>query len=354
MLRWLLGRSFNKSAGSRDTFTRGVYIAKAGLSAGLLLMTSSCTTTSMHRATPIPTKPHKPVIAVVLGGGGAKGFAHVGVLKTLAASGVHPDLIVGSSVGSFVGSLYASGMSADQLERLALTTPDSELTDFTLAHQGIIEGIKLKNFVNTQIGGRPIEALPIRFAAVATEKHSKQKTVFTQGNTGLAVQASCSVPNIFIAPRIPEKVGKKYVDGGVTSLVPVDTARALGADIVIAVDVLSSTADGSKASNTNQGKRNIWSLIEQSYANYNVSNSPDNKNSNPQTIAHGKYSKGGLTAMQAEVNRADVVIRPALANFSSLDTSRRAEAIAAGESAATQSLPAIAEAIAKATVNPNL
>ena len=349
MVTRLLSRLFNRVITSRS-----LAITKVGVSAALLLMTSSCTTTSMQKATVVPVKPSKPVIAVVLGGGGAKGFAHVGVLKTLEASGIHPDLIVGSSVGSFVGSLYASGMSADQLERLALTTTDSELTDFTLAHQGIIEGVKLKNFVNRQVGERPIEALPIRFAAVATEKHSKQKAVFTQGNTGLAVQASCSVPNIFIAPRIPEKVGKKYVDGGVSSLVPVDTARALGADIVIAVDILSTDANSSKQTATNQGKRNIWSLIEQSYSNNRSADSSGDHSSSANTSTQGKYSKGGLAARQAEVNRADVVIRPALTSFSTIDTSQRKDIIAAGESATVQSLPAVAEAIAKATVDPNL
>lgn len=305
-------------------------IAKTMVCAGLLLPTSSCTTTANHSPTTLPAKPAKPIVALVLGGGGAKGFAHVGVIKVLEANGVKPDLIVGSSVGSFVGSLYASGMTAEALEQLALNTNDSELTDFTLAHQGIIEGIKLKDFVNTQVSQRPIEALPIRFAAVATEKHSQQKTVFTAGNTGLAVQASCSVPNVFIAPRIPEKVGKKYVDGGITSLVPVDSARALGADVVIAVNVMGA---GSTKDGKGQSKRSIWSLIEQSY--------PTNT------------SSGSLYAQsQAEISRADVVIQPAVSHLSSIDTTHRAEAIKAGEVAASQSLPAIADAIASAVAKP--
>ena len=315
--------------------TLSANIAKVGLCTGLLLTTSSCTTTLPSYQTVLPVNPKKPVIALVLGGGGAKGFAHVGVIKTLEANGIKPDLIVGSSVGSFVGSLYASGMSADELERLALSTDDSELTDFTLAHQGIIEGIKLKDFVNAQVGNRPIEALPIRFAAIATEKHSGKKTVFTQGNTGLAVQASSSVPNIFIAPRIPEKVGIKYVDGGVSSLVPVDSARQLGADVIIAVDIMtpaSNTSDTSHPTN-NTSPRNIWSLIEQSYPTNNASNS--------------KYAQ-----TLAEVNRADVIIRPAVAHISSIDTTQRVDTIKAGEIATTKSLPAIAEAIAHAVTSP--
>lgn len=338
-------RGLSHSMGSKlqRTWSRGTRVAKMGLSAGVLLLTTSCTTTSVYDA-PIQTlKPTKPVIALVLGGGGAKGFAHVGVIKALEARGIKPDLIVGSSVGSFVGSLYASGMTANHLEHLALTTPDTELTDFTLAYQGIIEGIKLKDFVNLQVGQRPIEALPIRFAAVATEKHTGKQAVFTSGDTGLMVQASCSVPNIFIAPRIPEKVGKKYVDGGVSSLVPVDAARALGADVVIAVDITDNTSTNKGKA---EGQRNIWSMMEQSYVAMQ-STSKDGTTS-------GKYSQGGIPVTQAEVTRADVIIRPQVAHISSVDTSRRSETITAGEKAANAKLAAIAEAIAKAAINPDI
>ncbi|MFZ3075227.1 MAG: patatin-like phospholipase family protein [Psychrobacter glacincola] len=127
---------------------------------------------------------NQPKVALVLGGGGAKGFAHIGVIKALEANGIKPTLVVGTSVGSLVGSLYASGYTAKALERLALTTTDSELTDFTLSNQGFIEGIKLKNFINARVGGRPIESFPIHFAAVAAEKHTLKKAVFTQGNAG--------------------------------------------------------------------------------------------------------------------------------------------------------------------------
>ena len=159
-------------------------------------------------STTAPVVTHKPTVALVLGGGGAKGFAHVGVIKALEENGITPTLVVGTSIGSLVGSLYASGYTAKQLERLALTTTDSELTDFTLSNQGFIEGIKLKNFINAKVAKRPIENFPISFAAIAAEKHTLKKAVFTTGDAGLAVQASCSVPNVFIAPRVPEKSAK--------------------------------------------------------------------------------------------------------------------------------------------------
>ena len=191
---------------------------------GLSMSACQSLTPASETVTPIN---NQPKVALVLGGGGAKGFAHIGVIKALEENGITPTLVVGTSVGSLVGSLYASGYNAKQLERLALNTSDSELTDFTLSNQGFIEGIKLKNFINTKVSGRAIEDFPISFAAVAAEKHTLKKAVFSSGNAGLAVQASCSVPNIFIAPRIPEQVGKKYIDGGVVSLVPVDTALSL-------------------------------------------------------------------------------------------------------------------------------
>lgn len=211
-------------------------VMRVSMLAVLGLPISACSTlTSTTSSVSLSPEIKPPSVALVLGGGGAKGFAHVGVIKALEEQGITPTLIVGTSVGSLVGSLYASGYAPTQLEQLALTTTDSELTDFVLSNQGFIEGIKLKNFINNKVRGQAIEDFPIRFAAVAAEKHTLAKAVFTTGDAGLAVQASCSIPNIFIAPRIPETVGKKYIDGGVVSLVPVDTARNLGADIVIAL-----------------------------------------------------------------------------------------------------------------------
>ncbi|MGP5179011.1 MULTISPECIES: patatin-like phospholipase family protein [Psychrobacter] len=287
------------------------------------LSISACS--SLTPAQPLAPELAPPNIALVLGGGGAKGFAHVGVIKALEANGIKPTLIVGTSVGSLVGSLYASGYTPVQLEQLALTTTDSELTDFVLSNQGVIEGIKLKNFINDKVDGRVIEDFPIRFAAVAAEKHTLKKAIFTTGDAGLAVQASCSVPNIFIAPRIPEKVGKKYIDGGVVSLVPVDSARGLGADIVIAVDVTAtpnnSASDGKVL--TISSLSDFWGLLETNVV------SPTNRSS---SIRH-------------ERDRADVLITPAVSHISSIDTSQRRALIAAGSQATTAQMAAIKQLI---------
>ena len=275
----------------------------------------------------------QPKVALVLGGGGAKGFAHIGVIKALEENGITPTLVVGTSVGSLIGSLYASGYNAKQLERLALNTSDSELTDFTLSNQGFIEGIKLKNFINAKVGGRAIENFPISFAAVAAEKHTLKKAVFSSGDAGLAVQASCSVPNIFIAPRIPEKIGKKYVDGGVISLVPVDTARDLGADIIIAVDVTAANANG-PANNkipTINSLSSFWGFLESSFVANATASVTDSSQSNTKRS----------TAMRRERERADIIIIPDIGHISSLDTSQRRALMTAGMQATTPQIAAI-------------
>ena len=292
--------------------------------AGLI---SSCATISPAAKTPTTPKAKAPTVALVLGGGGARGFAHVGVIQALEENGIKPTMVVGTSVGSLIGSLYASGYTPTDLEQLALTTTDSQLTDFTLSNQGFVEGIKLKNFINEKVHGQTIEDFPIAFAAIAAEKHTLKKAVFTTGNAGLAVQASCSVPTIFIAPRIPEKVGKKYVDGGVVSLVPVDSARDLGADIVIAVDVT-----GTPNNNTTKNRRitlsslsDFWGFLET-----NIVSSANHSSS-----------------VNRERGRADIVITPNTAHVSSKDTSNRRSLIEAGAQATTPQIGAIKRLIAE-------
>lgn len=302
----------------------------------LTVLASACSslTPAAIAAQPVVEAPR---VALVLGGGGTKGFAHVGVIKALEQNGITPDLIVGTSIGSLVGSLYASGYDAAQLERLALTTADSELLDFTLSNQGFVEGVKLKNFINTKVGNRSIEDFPIRFAAVAAEQQSLKKTVFTEGNTGLIVQASCSIPGIFIAPRIPEKSGKKYVDGGVVSLVPVDSARDLGADIIIAVDVTAIDRQSATSSDNQRSPINtlssFWGLLEYSVV------------TNINTTANAKAVKATSLAQNNELQRADIIITPNISHISSFDSSQRRALIDAGAQATVSQMPKIKQLI---------
>ena len=312
---------------------RNLVSARMGILAVSALSISACNSVPLVEQSAVAVT-SKPKVALVLGGGGAKGFAHVGVIKALEENGITPTLVVGTSVGSLVGSLYASGYSAKELERLALTTTDSELTDITLSNQGFIEGIKLKNFINNKVAKRAIEDFPISFAAVAAEKQTLKKAVFTTGDAGLAVQASCSVPNIFIAPRIPEKVGKKYIDGGVVSLIPVDSARNLGADIIIAVDVTatSNTSTMNKIPPINS-LTSFWGLLENSIISNVASNTK------------APSANNSASSMRLERDRADIVILPNVGHISSLDTSQRRTLIAAGKQATDAQINAIQQLI---------
>ena len=184
----------------------------------------------------------RPVIALVLSGGSARGFAHIGVIRVLEQMGIEPDLIVGTSAGSIVGAGYAAGMNADRLEEAAKRFDKWLFVDFAFSDLGLpftpgalglVKGEKLQSFVNDLVNQRSIEMLPRRFAVAATALHSGTTVLFTRGSTGLAVRASSSIPGVFSPPLIG---GRRYVDGRVSSPVPVMAARALGADVVIAVD----------------------------------------------------------------------------------------------------------------------
>lgn len=263
----------------------------------LALALAGCTTApreytelAQPRAAAIaPLRAAGPVVALVLGAGGSRGFAHVGVIKALEAAGIRPEIVVGSSSGSVVAALYAGGNNAQALEAMALGIEDHDLIDVTLFGPGRVQGEALQYYVNNALGNRSIEALDRAFAVVATERATNRMTVFNRGNTGLAVRASSSIPNVFWPVLID---GREYIDGGVSSRVPVPVARSMGADVVIAVDV-------------------SW--------------------------------RGS-----SEVDAADIAIRPATPRTRSLDFSAKIEAIAAGEAATVEAIPAIRARIAAA------
>lgn len=264
-------------------------------------------------AAPAPSPPPKPArIALVLGAGAAKGFAHIGVLKVLEANKVPIHMIVGTSAGSFVGSFYAYGYDAFQLQALAVKVERGEIVDLIIPENGFIQGIKLAEFVNKHLQNTPMEKLRISFFAVATDVQSGEEFVFGRGNTGLAVRASCSVPGVFRPVRIGERF---YVDGGVVSPVAVDAAKKYGADLVIAVDV-SADVNGPKPENTIETLLQSISIM---------------------------YSR--LAFIQC--SRADVLIRPRVGHIASSDFSKRHEAILEGEKAATEALPKIKDLLEK-------
>jgi NTE family protein len=261
------------------------------------------------RPTPPPAPPPAPIklkIGLALGGGAAKGFAHIGVLKMLEASGIHADVVAGTSAGSVVGALYAGGMDPFQLQQTAFALDESTIRDVRLFSGGLVQGQALQDYVNRQVGRRPIERLKLPFAAVATELETGARTVFVSGDTGQAVRASSSIPGVFEPTAIGDR---HYVDGGVVSPVPVDAARQLGADFVIAVDI-SSRPSGSNP----EGMVNI---VNQSI-----------------TIM-------GQRLGAQEMTRADVVIRPQVGTIGATDFEQKNQAILEGERAALAAIPTI-------------
>lgn len=194
----------------------------------------------------------KPVIALVLGSGGARGYAHIGVIEALEQHGIKPDFIVGTSAGSIVGSIYASGKSPEQLREIALNMKVGDVRDFKIGLKGFFDGQKVEDYVNKQVSEIPLEKMKIPMYVVATELQNGQRTVFNYGNTGQAVRASVSIPSMFIPTVIQ---GKEYVDGGLVSPVPVNIAKELGADIIVAVDILAQPV--------NTETNNVWGLFNQ-------------------------------------------------------------------------------------------
>lgn len=278
------------------------------------LLLSGCatqTTQVLPPALPVPIEVvvKKPVkIGLALGGGAARGFAHVGVIAALEEAGFKPQLVVGTSAGSLVAALYASGKTSAQLQQTALTMEEFSITDWMLpiVGRGMFRGDALARYVNGAVAGRLIENMTIPLGIVATDLNSGQAVLFQRGDTGTAVRASSAVPAVFLPVKIS---GKEYVDGGLVSPVPVRFARQMGADIVIAVDI-SSPPEANAAQDTVQILLQTFSIM-------------------------------GKTINQYELKDADVVVRPSLTGLKSADFSARQRAIDAGRTAMRAALPAL-------------
>ncbi|AXK38774.1 patatin-like phospholipase family protein [Crenobacter cavernae] len=276
-----------------------------------LALAAACTT---------PTAPIKPAeikppprikVALALGGGAAKGFAHIGVIKVLEQAGIPVDIVTGTSAGSVVGSLYASGLSGLELQKKAIELDESRLADVTLSRSGFIKGEALAGFINQMVGNRPIEKLARPFAAVATDLDSGEKKVFRSGNTGQAVRASASIPNVFQ----PVTIGsRRYVDGGLVSPVPVSAAREMGADFVIAVDISAKPQGGAGG---------FLSMLDQSI---NIMNK---------------------VALAQELKQADVIIRPQVQQLGSTAFAARNQTILEGERVGLLAVPVIKKMLAQ-------
>jgi NTE family protein len=278
----------------------------------LLLGVTACANTKV--APPVAERPPAK-IALALGGGAARGFAHIGVIKALEAQGISADIIAGTSAGSVVGALYAAGFNGFQIQELSMSMDEAEVIDGSGMYRciaetvvsdkrGCIKGEALQDFINRNVKYRPIERLDKTFAAVATNLSNGEMMVFQTGNTGMAVRASSSVPVFFQPVTINSK---DYVDGGLVTPVPVSVARSLGADFVIAVDISDRPQD--------RATTGIVDILWQTFTIF------------------------GQTINRYELPKADIVIRPVTYGIPATDMSGRNIAVLEGEKAVAAILP---------------
>ena len=280
----------------------------------LLIIVGCATPPEVKGQAPPPRAVAKPLpkIALVLGGGAARGFAHIGVIKTLEAQGIVPDMVVGTSAGSVVGALYAGGYGGFDLQKVAFQLDQDSVGDFALPDRGFIKGELLQNYINKALRNRPIESLNKPFAAVATDLQSGEMVIFRRGNTGMAVRASSSVPGVFQPVSIG---GREYVDGGLVSPVPVKAARGMGADIVIAVDI-SSKPKNARIKDTLDVLLQTFNIMGQGLGRY-------------------------------EMAEADVVLQPLIGTMGATEFEQKHTAIMEGEKATLAALPLIRAKIQK-------
>lgn len=247
--------------------------------------------------------PKPPRIGLALGGGAARGFAHIGVIQVLEEQGLRPDLVVGTSAGSLVAAMYASGKSGVEMGSLAESMDETAITDWMFPGRGMLRGEALARYVREQTGGKLIEQMPLPLGIVATDLGNGQPILFRRGDTGIAVRASSAVPAVFQPVLIN---GREYVDGGLVAPVPVRYAKEMGAELVIAVDI-SAAPEGNITTDTMRLLLQTFAIMGRSINNF-------------------------------ELREADVVLRPRLIGVSSADFSARKRAIAAGREAALAAL----------------
>jgi NTE family protein len=257
-----------------------------------------------------PAAPRKIRIGLALGGGAARGFAHIGVIKALEAQGIYPDIVVGTSAGSVVGALYAAGNDGFGLQKIAMDMDEATISDWALPlfgkSSGVLKGEALQTYVNKAVKNVTMEKLKLKFGAVATDLNNGQPILFQRGNTGQAVRASSAVPSVFQPVQIG---GHSYVDGCLVAPVPVRFAREMGADFIIAVNISTQT-DAQAAVSSVQVLLQTFAIMGQRLNHF-------------------------------ELQNADIVIEPSLPKMGGNDFNGRNVAIMAGEQAAAQVMPQI-------------
>ena len=309
-----------------DTFWRRLAWALSGVAAALLVGCESAPKAPDQRPGPVEIPaveppieaakppPRPPKIGLALGGGAARGFAHIGVIQVLEENGIKPDYVVGTSAGSLVAALYAAGKSGIELGTLADAMDESTLTDWSYPGRGLIRGAALAKFVRDHTGSKTIEQMRIPLGIVATDLDNGPAILLEVGDAGTAVRASSAVPAVFQPVSIG---GREYVDGGLVAPVPVRFARQMGADLVIAVDI-SSAPEGNPTGDAMRMLLQTFAIMGRSINNF-------------------------------ELRDADIVLRPRLPGVSSADFSTRKRSIQAGRDAARAQLAELAARIAAKT-----
>lgn len=259
-------------------------------------------------------------VGLVLGGGGARGFAHVGVIRVLEQEKIPIDLIVGTSAGSLIGALYADVADSFELEATAWQVEKDDLLDWSLfgSTRGPVPGKALEGFVERHLRAADIESLRVPFCAVAADLKTGEAVVLDRGPVAPAVHASSAIPGVFRPVALD---GRTLVDGGVVDPIPVDIARARGADVVVAVDI------GREIPEEDPG--NLGGIFLRSLAIL------------------------GRELGRYRAKDADVVISPHVGNSGVFDFGRKKDLMAAGVAAAREAVPAIREAILRAATRPD-
>ncbi len=262
-------------------------------------------------------KARRPKVALVLGGGGARGLAHIGVLKILDQQKVPIDLIIGTSVGALIGALYAAGLPVSRIEKMGQEIGWDELVDISAAHlvklvvaEKLLSTEKIEEYFERNIGDKKFVDLKTAFACVAVDLRTGEKIVMREGSVALAARASATMPGIF--RPVPYR-HRLLVDGGVVDNVPTDVARFLGADLIVCVN------------------------LPVDFSKHTVSNVLT-------TLTQSLYIQGSVIS-QERLNLADVVVTPKVEDVSAVELWKSRECIEAGMSAARQSLPDIRRAL---------
>jgi NTE family protein len=272
----------------------------------LMVLLTSCE--SIHG--PVAPEMPRPKIALVLGGGAARGFAHVGVIRVLEQEKIPIDMIVGTSVGSLIGAIYAYDSNSFELEWTAFTLEKDDLFDYgiltAINGMGAAKGEKLEAFVKSKVLAPNIEDLKIPFAAVATDLNMGRRVVLDRGSVAKAVRASSAIPGVF---NPVDYQGKLLVDGGLIDNLPISVARERGADLVIAVD------------------------ISENVINYNITNVVD--------VILQAVTIMAFENVKYKRKEADVLILPAVGNVGMLDFTQKKRCMQAGIAAAQKAMPEI-------------